>query len=87
VSDTVLYTLRNNVKDAQEGVAPINLWFDNEKAANPYLSRYSESCWVDEMHTTTAFKKLVCITTVVEHIVRESENVSKGTEWEEKWSF
>jgi hypothetical protein len=75
------------VKDTQDGVATINLWVDHKKAENPYLTRYDKSHWVDEMHTTTALKKVLCVTTVTKHIVDQSANVSKGTECEDKWYF
>jgi hypothetical protein len=65
-----------NVKDAQDGVSPINLWVDHKKSENPYLTRYGEAHWVDEMHTSTAFKKVMCVTTVNKHIVDQSANVS-----------
>jgi hypothetical protein len=39
---------------------------------------YGEAHWVDEMHNINAFKNLVCITMVTEHIFDESENVFKG---------
>jgi hypothetical protein len=79
MSEAVLCTLQNNVKGAHQGFAPSNLQVDHQKADNPYLLRYGEEKWLGNIYNTTAFTKVMCITKVTEHIVRESETVFKGT--------
>lgn len=87
MSETILGTLQNNVKDSHKGNTPTNLRVDHKKAANPYLSRYGADDWDAEIHDTSAFKRTVCITKVIEHIIRESANVFKGTVHESSWYF
>jgi hypothetical protein len=66
---------------------PTNLIVDHKKAANPYLSRYGADDWDADIHDTSAFKRRVCITKVIEHIIRESANVFKGTVHASAWYF
>jgi hypothetical protein len=85
MSETVLGTLKNNVKEVHKGNAPTNLRVDHKKAAIPCFSCYGADDWDAVIHDTSTLKRKVCITKVIEHIIRESANVFKGTVHESSW--
>jgi hypothetical protein len=60
---------------------------DYRKAANPYIARFGEDNWKEEIKKTSFLTQYVCITDMVEHIVFESARMFKGTTHEADWMF
>ena len=59
---------------------------DYWKADNPYEARYNKK-WPDKIKKTTFSSPYICITDLVEHMVKESEKVFQNTRYENNWYF
>ena len=51
---------------------------DHRKERNPYYSRYGER-WVDKLKSSSSMSKLCCITDLIRFMMREAENLIKGS--------
>ena len=51
---------------------------DHRKARNPYYSRYGER-WVDELNSSSYMSKFCCITDLIRFMMKEAENLMKGS--------
>lgn len=60
---------------------------DHRKHENPYLSRYGEEKWEEQIKKCTAMSKFVCVTDMIDHIVSETRRVFKGTTHEKTCMF
>ena len=50
----------------------------HRKAKNPYFSRYGER-WVEKLKTSSSMLKFCCITDLILFMMKESENLMKGS--------
>ena len=70
---------------AQEAsVDPTPPDIDHRKAENPYISRYGDQ-WESYMRKSPTFANSVLITEYIDHMMRESALVMKGTKFEDNW--
>ena len=51
---------------------------DHRKARNPYYSRYGE-IWVENFKTSSSMSKFCCITDLIRFMMKEAENLMKGS--------
>ena len=51
---------------------------DHRKARNPYYSRYGER-WVEKLKSSSSMSKFCCITDQIRFMMREAENLTKGS--------
>ena len=51
---------------------------DHRKAKNPYFSRYGER-WVEKLKLSSSMSKLCCITDLIQFMMKESDNLMKGS--------
>ena len=51
---------------------------DHRKARNPYYSRYGER-WVEKLKSSSSMSKLCCITDLIRFMMKEAENLMKGS--------
>ena len=51
---------------------------DHRKARNPYYSRYGER-WAEKLKTSSSMSKFCCITDLIRFMMKEAENVMKGS--------
>ena len=62
---------------AQPG-KPIPLVKDHRKSKNPYLSRYGE-IFLDNLNNTSSMSNCICINDMVIFMVKERDNIMKGS--------
>jgi hypothetical protein len=84
LTSKVLTTIQNHLKDARVGHEPAKI--DYKKADNPYESRYG-SAWEVNIQSMKAFKKVTCITKMVDHMVTATRVVMKRTMYENYFYF
>lgn len=65
----------------QEGCY-IDTTVDHRKAPNPYLSRYGDQ-WREIIKGS--IKGHVCVTDLIEHMMKESARIMKGTVYDDTW--
>lgn len=80
VSTSLLFGAREAARSAIPGSYTSEL-VDHKKAENPYASLYGET-WNDQINESVTLKGTCCITVLVEHMIRESQAVMRGTKWE-----
>ena len=51
---------------------------DHRKAKYPYFSRYGER-WVEKLKSSSSMSKFCCITDLIRFIMKEAENLMKGS--------
>ena len=51
---------------------------DHRKARNPYFSRYGDR-WVEKLKSSSSMSKLCCITDLIRFMMKEAENLMKGS--------
>lgn len=85
LSSSALLGFRDNAKDALAG-SYISTFVDHKKAENPYLSLYGNT-WCDKINESVTLKGTCCITVLIEHMVKESKSILKGSKWETKMMF
>ena len=51
---------------------------DHRKARNPYYSRYGE-IWVEKLKSSSSMSKFCCITDLIRFMMKEAENLMKGS--------
>ena len=51
---------------------------DHRKARNTYYSRYGER-WVEKLKTSSSMSKFCCITDMIRFMMKEAENLMKGS--------
>ena len=51
---------------------------DHKKAINPYYSRYGER-WVEKLKTSSSMSRFCCITDLIRFMMKEAENLMKGS--------
>ena len=51
---------------------------DHRKEKNPHFSRYGE-IWVEKLKSSSSMSKLFCITDLIWFMMKESENLMKGS--------
>jgi hypothetical protein len=59
---------------------------DHRKAKNPYMSRYGEG-WKQHVKNSCMLKGYVDVRDMVRHIYKKSEELMKGTLYEDRWFF
>jgi hypothetical protein len=60
---------------------------DHRKDENPYLLRYGRDRWMEEIRKCTAMSIIICVTQMINHMVDETERVTKGTKYEGEGQF
>jgi hypothetical protein len=66
--------------------APESLTVDHRKAVNPYMSRYGEG-WKQHVKNSCMLKGYIDVRDMVRHIYKKSEELMKGTLYEDRWFF
>ena len=51
---------------------------DHRKARNPYFSRYGD-IWVEKLKSSSSMSKFCCITDLIRFMMKEAENLMKGS--------
>ena len=51
---------------------------DHRKARNPYYLIYGER-WVEKLKTSSSMSKFCCITDLIQFMMKEAENLMKGS--------
>ena len=51
---------------------------DNRKSINSYFSRYGER-WVEKLNSSSSISKFCCITDLIRFMMKEAENLMKGS--------
>ena len=59
---------------------------DHRRATHPYKSRFPDT-WKAELAADLKKESAICITELVEHMVRTTEEVMRGTKHEDDWYF
>ena len=54
--------------------------------ANPYQAKYGDK-WKDEIDKCVALSPYVCVTSMIDHIIKESQKIMDGTVYEKSWYF
>ena len=76
--------MRNEVQHVTAGKRKIK---DHREAANPYESKYGEH-WEAEMNERDpVLKKVVCVTVLIDHIMRETSTAHADTDRATDWMF
>ena len=74
--------MRNEVQHVTAGKRKIK---DHREAANPYESKYGE-CWEAEMNERDpVLKKVVCVTVLIDHMMRETSTAHADTDRATDW--
>ena len=59
---------------------------DYRKQANPYKAKFGEE-WLMAIDESVALSPYVCVTDLIDHVIRESQSIMNGTTYEKNWFF
>jgi hypothetical protein len=58
---------------------------DYRNESNPYLARFGENQWENEIDSSVSLSSFVCVTKLIEHMWKETEKMFKGSKHEDNW--
>ena len=84
LSMTAIIKLTKEAENALDEKIPSEVNYLNSE--NPYEARYGEN-WKNEIKKVSRMKKWVCVTDLVMHIYETTQNIYKGTKYEDTFYF
>ena len=59
---------------------------DYRKNSNPYKAKFGDE-WLNAIDESVGLSPYVCVTDLIDHIIKESQKIMNGTMYEKNWYF